>query len=351
MTPRVPILAVAATLVVPACGDGADPVPAAPTTIAPTTVATTTTVVATTTVVPTTTTTTTTTMPAPGLLPLEAVAGLPTLDDGRPATFLAVTDDYEAVEVDTLTGQVIRRIGQADDQAAVEASEVEAATAVIDGVWRTRDGSEMMVSVCCEPARGIIFYLGPNGTFQINPTPERTTPGWSLATSPVDGSYAVLGFDLAIAGPGGDLYTEPVGERFASGPPTYSIDGTTLYWLTSQGLTGWYLESADFGSSDSVRRAIPLDWVPADARLVGVAAAADGTLTTFQVADDGATEAVVMSTDGEVISSRPLVAGATIGSFDDAGTYFIYADGDGAVRWYGGGGMGVLGSGYLFATW
>lgn len=345
-------LLIAGALMVSGCSDVADPttttVSSRPgdttTTVAPPTGATTTTSP------PSTTSSTTTVAPAPGMLPLDPRQGTPTLEDGRPATFLAVTDDYEAVEVDTATGRIVRSIGQADDRAAVEAAEVEAASAVVDSLWRARDGSEVILSICCEPAAGLIFYLGPDETFQLNPAPERTSFGWTAATSPVDGSYAILGYDLRLVGPQGDLYAEPIGDRFGSWVPTYSVDGTRLFWIT-EGNRQWVLELADFSSPDSVRLGHPLEWVPANTRLNGVAAAADGTLVTFQSGIDGATSLIRMSTEGAVLETVPIEDGSVLGAYDDSGTHLIYTTGDGVVRWTGGGASGDLGSGYLFATW
>ena len=53
----------------------------------------------------------------PWMDPLDG--SIPTLDDGRPATFVAVTTDYAAVEVDTVSGDVVNSIAQVSTREAV----------------------------------------------------------------------------------------------------------------------------------------------------------------------------------------------------------------------------------------
>ena len=80
------------------------------------------------------------------------------LDNGLPATFVAVTKGWEAVEVDTATGNIIRSFGatqrpdESDDEAAV--------TSAIQQVWRTSDQQTFILSTCCEPAAGELFAVG-----------------------------------------------------------------------------------------------------------------------------------------------------------------------------------------------
>jgi hypothetical protein len=246
---------------------------------------------------------------------------------------------------------VLRSIGQADNRAAVEAAEVEAAIAVIDGVWRTRDGSQVLVSICCEPAQGLIFYLAPSEVFRLNPAPALTSPGWAAAVSPVDATFAVVGYDIRVGLGTDDIYREDLFDRFGGGAPAYSLDGGSIYWLTNTD-ESWWLESVLLADADPRRETHRLEWVQPDGRLSGLAADADGNYVTFQTDDAfGITQAMVISPVGALVDSYEVEDGSVIGSYDATGTFLIYADGAGVVRWRGNGEVGELGSGYVFATW
>ncbi|HUH06213.1 MAG TPA: hypothetical protein VML96_00265, partial [Egibacteraceae bacterium] len=143
-----------------------------------------------------------------------------TLDDGRPATFLAVTDDFEAVEVDTASAAVLRSLGQMDDRAAVERAEVEAATNVIGGVWRTGDASWYLISECCEPAGGAIHRLRPSQEL----TPEThdrlpMTDGWHVTPLPGGAEVLTTGYITRIGDVGGDPWFEVFADELMPASP------------------------------------------------------------------------------------------------------------------------------------
>ena len=87
---------------------------------------------------------------------------------------MAVTADYEAVEVDTATGAIVHRFGQRADAASL-ASGDEIAPNVVDGIWRSASGEAVLISECCEPAGGRITFLSADGT--LDPAKmDDTTP-------------------------------------------------------------------------------------------------------------------------------------------------------------------------------
>jgi hypothetical protein len=278
---------------------------------------------------------------------------MPALPDGRPRTFLAVTNDFEAVEVDTLTGDVIRRIGQAGTRAELEAAEAAAAVNVIDGVWRTIDGSRLVVSECCEPAAGALHVLEASDQF----TPEgQTITGWGVGPSPVTAEFAVVGYSIEVGTPEQwrfSAFLDPAISGFPSGSPAWSRDGESVYWWAErpQGAeTEWELVTLDLTTGE-LATTIPT-WVPEDSRPTGIAAAGSGVLVSILTTDAfTVTEGAVMSATGELIERFPIEDGSVLGGYDPSGRFLIYVDGDGTARWLAGAESGTLGEGYVFASW
>ena len=307
----------------------------------------------TTTAPPTTTTvpatTTTTRLTAPG--GVGAAAPLP---DGRPRTFLAVTNDFEAVEVDTETGAVLRSIGQAGSRAELESAEAAAEVNVIDALWRTIDGSILVVSECCEPAAGAVHVLTATEPWDRD---APTIPGWAAGASPTTAEVAVVGYELQVGRPDRWRYREILDVEvvgYPSGSPAWSRDGERVYWVaeipSDGGDVRWALAGLDLSTgelSDTV-----LEWVPEDSRLTGLAARASGELVTIVTTDAFTyTEGVAMSPDGALVERFDIAEGSVLGGYDPTGTLLIYVDGTGAVQWEGGGQRGTLATGYLFASW
>jgi len=264
-----------------------------------------------------------------------------------------VTNDFEAVEVDTLTGVVIRSIGQAASRAELEAAEIAATVNVIDAVWRTIDGSALVVSECCEPAAGAIQVLTGDDEWAID---APTIPGWAAGASPDTAEVAIVGYEVQVGRPDRWRYrdildSEVVG--WASGPPTWSRDGSRVFWVAevpTNTASRWVLAELDLSTGEISDTA--LEWVPEDSRLTGLAARASGELVTIVTTDAFAyTEGVVMSPSGALIESFDIAEGSVLGGYDPTGTYLITVDGNGAVRWEGGGQAGTLADGYVFASW
>jgi hypothetical protein len=286
-----------------------------------------------------------------------------------PATFLAVTDDFRAVEVATATGEIIRDLGQLASRADFDDPGAEIAPNAIDALWRTADGTTVAVSECCEPAAGSIHYLGPDDVLTDDTrfaTPG--THGWSAAPAPDANEFAVLGYSIAVL-PADDVTADryllsveidAVGS-WASGMPTWSRDGQTVYWIgddVGSSEAPITLHSVDLTPEEPAASAVGLTWVQPGQALDGITTQASGNLVGFlrtidpeSFFDDLETEGVVFAPTGELVTTFPVERGARLGGYDPSGRWLIYTDGDGVARWQGIGRSGELGPGYTFVSW
>lgn len=320
----------------------------APTTAPTITTSTTTTSTETTVGTTTTIVSTTTTLAAPVTSPT------PTLADGRPTTFLAVTVDYAAVEVDTLTGEVVRFLGQAGNARDLADAECAACVNVIDRVWRTNGGEHVYISECCEPAAGSITIL-TGDVAVVTSESQANFFAWSVVPSPTQDLIIAVGYDTAVSDPIG----RPLINLFqndGNGVPGigWSNDGDTVYWLDipwqhtpTPGVatfTGFELAT---GSTETFE----VDWLAQDSVLEGLAGQASGSLVSFRTGADGSTEGVVISPTGDLVATFGVEDGSRLGGYDPTGRFLIYVDGAGVARWQGLGKSGVLGHGYLMASW
>lgn len=326
-------------LIVAACGGE---------TAAPETTTSTTAPATTVTTVPATTTTTeasTTTTTAP---PAETQL---------PATWVGVTEDYEAVEVDTETGEVLRSIAQVSNAEDVETAECSACVNAVDAVWRSFDGAHFFVSECCEPAAGMIHVLTPDDLPYLPGDDVPTWHFWSASPSPDSDEVVFLGYQLVIVHPELDPQSTQAGVDYTpawTSEDTFPIsnavwDGDVIRWLVD-GPDGTLLHSYRLtdGTLDTTVEVPDLaDW--SSARL---ARRASGELVVARSPfDEPAAEALVIDLSGTVIDRFGLDPGSNLGGYDPSGTFLIYTDSDGVVRWQGGGGSGVLAEGYVQASW
>ncbi len=340
-------------MILSACGgDGTETTTTAPaaTTTAPTTTTAGTTSPATpTTVAPTTTSTTTTQAPAATTLP-----------DGRPATFMAISDDYVAVEIDTATGETIHVFGQTGSSAEMAAAE-EMPPNVLVGIWRTADGSNVGLSDCCEPAAGRLFFLGAEG--ELGEDPYSTTgpwnTGWTITPPPATNRFAVMGFALQILDPvaGEEVLSVWIDEPdlgFPGGAAAWARDESAVFW-TAQLEQVTMLVTLDL-SLEVPNPVSVLEWVGVNQYLDGIGSQESGNLVGFlhTLGSDfeiDETEGVVFSTSGELLATFPVEKGSLWGGYDTSGRFLIYVDGEDVVRWQGLGQSGTLGDGFYFASW
>ncbi len=305
-------------------------------------------------------TTSTTSIAADIVEPMD----IPRLDSGLPATFVAVTEGWEAVEVDTASGDIIRSIGRMERPG--EADDEGGVFAAIQQVWRTSDHLWYIVSECCEPAAGMIHYLGPETVLtSANHDGTLISDGWTVAPSPFDGGLIKLGYDVEVFSVGAEPKLElwlDQGSDVSSlpGVAAWSRDAATISWLSVQWDTSaTTLVHLDLTEPDARPRLVALDWVGPDQWLDGMGTQESGNLVAFlNTPDDdpeapavAATEGVVFSPAGELIASFPVETGSFWGGYDPSGRMLIYTDGDENVRWQGRGQSGVLAAGFIHASW
>ena len=289
--------------------------------------------------------------------PLED--SLPVLDDGRPATFLAVNDDHAAVEVDTATGEMIRVIAQISTAEDLANAECSACVNAVDAIWRLADGSAYLVSECCEPAAGAMFWMRPDEviTPEVHEHDRVGLTAWLANPSPSSRAVAAASYGVSIDSPDdGQVWSwiSPDG-FFASSPPSWSRDLSTLWLVGGDGAVDllWTIEPA----SSTVSSA-ELPWLSGDQYLSGLGTQASGRLVTFRLTDDGDEDfgndlarGIAFEPAGELVAEFDVEPGSRMGAYDPSGRFLIYVDGDGTARWQGVGQTGLLGEGYPFASW
>lgn len=302
-------------------------------------------------------TTTTTVVEEPWREPLQAT--LPILEDGRPATFLAVNDDYAALEVDTETGEVIRQIAQISTAEDVENAECSGCVNAVDAIWRLADGSAYLMSECCEPAAGAMFWMGPDDAMTPE-THEHDRGGvtaWAATPSPSSRVMAAASYGVSIDSPdNGRLWSWfSADEFYGSTPPSWSRDLSMLWVIGGDSVDDmlWTIDPV----SSTVSGA-QLDWLGDDQSLSGLGTQASGRLVTFRLTDDGDEDfgndlarGIVFEPTGELVVEFDVEPGSRMGGYDPSGRFLIYVDGNGTVRWQGLGQAGFLGDGYQFASW
>jgi hypothetical protein len=326
-------------LVVSACGsdDGAD--------TTTTTEATTTTSLATTTTQPATTTT------APTTTTTTEAADPNVLPDDAPTTWVGVTTDYEAVEVDTATGEVIRSLGQVSTAEDVENAECSACVNAIDMVWRTFDGSHTIISECCEPAAGMIHVLNDTEIPLVIDSDDAPVFFWTASPAPDAPLIAFLGYGVAVATadePGSPIAAAEL-EHFPVSNAVWVPGEEVVRWLEDAAGT---LQLRTFDVSAGTSDAVEVSGVESQG-IVGLAIRGSGEMVAMHSEGDpdSATTALVLSPEGEVIDEFEIETGARPGGYDPTGTVLIYTDGAGVVRWLSDSGAGVLAEGYHFASW
>jgi hypothetical protein len=355
------VLIVVAALLAACGGDATTPDGAATSAV----VATTTTMAGGTTsaTTPTTAPTTATTPPTTTIALTTTTGAVPDglLPDGRPATFVAITEDYRAVEVDTATGDILHVYGQTGTPADLEAAE-EMPPNVLVGIWRTSDGAMVGISDCCEPAAGRVFFLESDATLGDDPYSESNpwNTGWVMSPSPFDNRLAVIGYELQVldpAGPAGNglnVWVDEPDLGSASSAPAWAKDEHSVYWIAGYG-TDTAVAYVDLDNGVWALAGNP-SWVGEGQSLDGIGTQESGNLVGFLTTyGDGFeptdTVGVVFTPTGQLTANFPVETGSIWGGYDPSGRFLIYVDGDGTVRWQGLGQTGELATGFIFASW
>jgi hypothetical protein len=277
---------------------------------------------------------------------------------------MAVTETWEAVEVDTATGDILRSIGRMERPN--ESDDEGGAVAAIQQVWRTADQSWYVVSECCEPAAGTIHYVEPETVLTPSGRDESLTSfGWTVAPSPFDDRLVTLGYFVEVLRVGGEPEIQiPLdqgdGLYSASGVAAWDPGGGGISWLSDDWEAGGViLVHLDLTEPGAEPTTVALDWVAGDQWLDGLGTQESGNLVAFLNTPDADPESpvvaltggVVFSPGGELIATFPVETGSFWGGYDPAGRFLIYTDGDANVRWQGLGQSGILAAGFIHASW
>ncbi|MGH8925016.1 MAG: hypothetical protein ACRDWA_10325 [Acidimicrobiia bacterium] len=302
----------------------------------------------------------TTTAAAPSLvdqLRSTRIEPLPPLSDGRPATFVGVTDDYAAVEVDTLTGEIVRPIAQIATAADVANAECAACINAVDQVWRLADGSAFLVSECCEPASGSMFWADATAepvTPENHSHEGRGLNAWYAEPAPSGPFVATAGYFPGLISYDGSINWSPVNSelQYAASPPAWSWDLSTLFVLVKDAREAPpVLTTAELDSD--LLYTTELSWWSADTYPSGLALSTVGLLISFELSYHNTSgRVVIFRPDGTFVRDFPIEVGSSLGGFDPTGTFLIYVDGDGTVHWHDTvDRFGSLAEEFIFASW
>ena len=184
--------------------------------------------------------------------------------------------------------------------------------------------------------------------------------GWTLTPSPASNAFASIGYSLRIVdpddpgvtGPGSWLDEPSLG--FPMSAAAWERHGSALFWTTRIGEAA-ALATYELDQPEPEHVTV-LSWVGVNQDLDGIGSQASGNLVGFLHTRDDAyniekTEGVVFSTAGELLASFPVEVGSTWGGYDPTGTFLLYVDAAGTVRWQGAGISGSVADGFIFASW
>jgi len=288
--------------------------------------------------------------------PITPVTG-PVSEARVPLSFVAVTTDFVAVEIDTGSGAEVRTIESLGDGS-------DGSDNVIEAVWWDPAEGNVIVSAAPEPAGGALILLEANQTFERSG--QMWSDGWDAAVSP-DGRLALtIGYQAQLKElkpRAGDGLADPI--EIAAIEDGLSF---TPAWLRDRRGVAFSRMASDDDGWPSIVELVELDAenqviarkthamtspladleVRADGKLIVlVADAADRSISGW-----AGSQALVIDPDsGELITEFALEPGSHSLSYDNTGTYLLYVDGDGAVRWQGAGERELIGGSYLWADW
>ncbi len=261
--------------------------------------------------------------------------------DGRPASFFAITVEGAAVEVDTVSGRILREIAQLDDPT----SDVELPQVLVS-IWPVAgtDGT-VLLSDCCEPAAGNIYRLDADDRID-DPAEVWAGGGWEAVPD-------ARGARVATS-----AYTSTVRADDGTETALFDTPGVTSFvdWLRDRdgvvfaepGENSTVIRRFDLDASGSVATAVEFT-LPFSGRDLTVRA--DGNLVLLATEPDGVDRGIVFTPDGDLVTAFDTVAGGQILDYDARGLFVIQLDDDGNASWQGLGQSGTLGSGYLWVQW
>lgn len=286
--------------------------------------------------------------------------------EGLPRFLVAVREDGAVVEIATQTGRETLVLIPAP---VFTDAEDEATSNSIGAVWWHRESGRMVVEDGPEPASGNIWHLPIDADFELART---------LSFNDTEGFRYGGGWQAEIS-PNGDyvLHTGYFASILRNGvPENSSIDvsrpgdaGSSFYftptWLRDRNGVAFVVETfvdepevveLDVVELDSRGAVVERRSLPLEHRVAGLAVRSDGAILIL--ADDGdqgrlgGNDVTVVDPDTfETIAEFELEPGSGSMGYDPTGTYLLYVDGNGSIRWQGRGQSGLIASGFTHADW
>lgn len=272
---------------------------------------------------------------------------------GIPSTLVAVTrDTHELVEIDAVDGGLVRSLGSIG-------ADLEDTGNVIDSAWWHPATGVIVVSDGPEPAAGNLQLVAPGERFVGQGGAEGWGPGWDVAISP-DGRFALTtgyGADVSVLADstnGRDRVVDLLdgSDQDLRYHPAWLRDRAGVVMVREAGGARSIVEVIELGDD-----AQPLETISHELgrEIADLEVRGDGKLVVLY--DDGRNQsmgsrAVVVNPDsGEVEAEFDLEEGSHSLAYDATGTFLLYVDGAGTVRWRGGGSAGVVAEDYVHADW
>ena len=285
---------------------------------------------------------------------------------GLPQFLVAVREDGGVVEIETQSGREVRVLIPAP---SLLPAEDQMSGNSIGAVWWHRESGRMVVEDGPEPASGNIWHLPIDADFELARTLSfngiqgfRYGAGWQAAISP-NGDYVLhTGYFASILRNGvpGNNWIEisRTGESGSSyyTMPTWLRDRDGVAFIV-ESFVGQHevveLELVELNSRGEVtdRRSVPLG-----GPVAGLAVRSDGAILVLADEGDsrrwGGSEVTVVDPESfETIAEFELESGSASMGYDPTGTFLLYVDGDGEIRWQGRGQSGLIASGFTHADW
>lgn len=296
--------------------------------------------------------------------PPATVVPDPVATGPRPDELVAVDAHGRLVVVDVAGGTEVRELDADGDPAAPPDPEAEIGANVLDDVAVAPDGTAYYTSVG-EPVSGSVLRRAIDGDRRPGDG-EVVGPGNQVAVRP-DGRAVAGSAGVVVSIAGGGTGTAPTvidaGDGAQFGAVAWSADGRALavertpYDPDGTPRPTRVAVLAVPGRGDQVvldhegGRAYTHPAYRADGRLV--VAEQDWCPDTYPMACGTPVARVLDPATGEVVASFDYGAGSPVvdQSYDATGTWLLVTFADGTLRWYGGGGTGVVPGSYRAADW
>lgn len=282
--------------------------------------------------------------------------------EGLPESFIGVTTEWSVVEIDTISGKVVRTLAEAPVFPDEEPEGPEYNR--ISQAWWHRESQRLVIEEGPEPAAGNIFHFPAGRPYEDirNQCSEDLDGvscgyGWQAALSPNGDFVFHTGYFASITengqmAPSIEVAPTEANERGSFFyDPVFLMDrpGVAFVEEWEQGRQLQIVELSGLGQVvERVTHELEFD-------IASIAVRADGKLVLLEAKErfgfKGDRAEVIDPDTGETLAEFSLEPGSNSLGYDPTGTYLLYIDGDGTARWQGRGESGVLAEGLIHADW